>query len=309
MTAIKKFIRRNRDVLTIYGLLIAFIILSVILNHDFLSARNLKNIFITNMPFMIAAYAQTLAILVGGVDLSIGAGISLVTCVCATCSVGTSVWGVFPGLFLAAILMVARGGLNGFLITKCNIQPLICTLCVSLIVAGCALAVLPMPGGKIVKDFAKPVTSFESLLCIFIMVTALLYFLLNKTKLGKAIYAVGGNKQSAFSAGISPDKTTILAFILSGALSAVAGIILACQMRSGDPNAGEALTLKTLTASVMGGASFSGGKGNIFGTFAGVIIFAIINNILNLVGISTFYQYVAQGVLLILAITITSRRH
>ena len=308
MKAACRYIKSNREIIAIYGMLLAFIALSVILNNDFLSERNLKNIFTTNMPFMIAAYAQTLAILVGGVDLSIGAGISLVTCICATCATGTSVWGFLPAALLGIFLMAFRGALNGFLITKCNIQPLICTLCVSLVVAGCALAVLGMPGGKIAKEIAKPATTFEALLCLFIFLTVVIYILLNKTKLGKSIYAVGGNKQSAFSAGISTDKITIITFIISGVLSAIAGIVLAFQMRSGDPNSGEALTLKTLTASVMGGASFSGGKGNILGTFAGVMIFAIINNILNLIGISTFYQYVAQGVLLIIAITITSRR-
>lgn len=308
MHGIKRFIKKNNEIFTIYGLLLGFIVISVILNHDFLSVRNLKNIFTTNMPFMIAAYAQTLTILVGGVDLSVGAGVSLVTCICATCSVGTSVWGVIPAILLAILLMMVRGSVNGILIAKCNIQPLICTLCISLVVAGCALAVLGMPGGKVVKDFAKPASSFESLLIVFIIITCILCILLYKTKLGKSIYSVGGNKQAAYSAGISVDRTIVVTYIISGMLSAIAGVILACQMRSGDPNAGEALTLKTLTASIMGGASFSGGKGHIIGTFAGVMIFSIINNILNLIGISTFYQYVAQGVLLILAITITSKR-
>ena len=306
MKALVRFWRKYSDRLMIYGLLLLFMAVSVLLDEDFLSTRNLRNIFTSNMPFLMGAYAQTIVILAGGVDLSIGAGISLVTCICATCSLTPSVGGLMFAFLLAFAAMLLKGSLNGLLITKCGIQPLICTLAVSLITAGCALAVLGKPGGSVAKEFAKPFTTPLSLVIIFFMVTVVLCLLLYKTRLGKAIYATGGNSACAYSAGISVDGTILKAYLLSGALAALGGIILSCQMRSGDPIAGDPLTLKTLTASVMGGASFSGGKGRIECTFAGVLIFAIINNILNLIGISSFYQYVAQGVLLIVAITLTS---
>ncbi len=308
LSNVRKSYKRNKEVYTIYGLLLFFIILSTVLDGNFLSIKNLTNIFTTNMPFIIAAYAQTIAILIGGVDLSIGASISLVTCICATTGIGDSALGVLPGIVLSLLVSMVIGLINGILVTKFNIQALIGTLAVSLVLNGCSLAILDKPGGSIAKEFAKPFASDEMLFAIFIIITIGLWLLLNRTRLGKSIYAVGGNSLFAYSAGISVDRTKIRAFILSGALTGLAGIMLACSMRSGDPTAGDPLTLKALTAAVIGGASFAGGSGRIECTFAGVMIFSIINNILNLSGVSTFYQYVAQGVLLIFAIAITSRR-
>lgn len=302
------FFRRHLDFILVYGLLALFAAAAAILDRQFLSARNLTNIFITSLPFLIAAYAQTIAILSGGVDLSIGALVSLVTTICATQMRLDSPWGFLPGLCLALAAGAAVGLWNGVLVTSFRLQPLIVTLATSLILGGLALFLLDRPGGKLHRPFARLVTREWFSLFLFLAITLALWLLLNRTRLGKAIYAVGGNEQSAYSVGINPGRTKRIAFALSGLLTAVAGVVMACQMYSGDPNAGSPLTLRTMTAAVIGGASFAGGRGRIECTIAGALILAIINNILNLIGLSAFYQYVAQGVILIFAIAVTTRR-
>lgn len=238
-----------------------------------------------------------------------GATISFVTTICATRMNPDSPYGFLWGILLALLAGTAIGLLNGALTSIFHIQALIATLSTSLIVTGMSLFTLAKPGGKVHMQFARLISKNSSSFAILVVITALLWMVMNHTKLGKAIYAVGGNESSAYSAGISIIRTKIAAFMLVGALAATAGIIMSCQMYSGDPTAGNPLTLRSITASVIGGASFSGGRGKIECTIAGALLFAIINNILNLVGVSTFYQYVAQGILLIFAIAVTTKRN
>lgn len=293
MAKTKKLIKSNRDVAIIYLLLGIFIVVSACINENFLTPKNLMNIFVSSVPLIIIAYAQTITIVVGCVDLSLGVTVSLVTTICATMMTRS----IVLGLLFAVLAGVVVGVVNGVLVAKFNIQALIATLCTSLVIGGAALGILDKPGGSMPKEFAKAVSSDGALFLIFLAVTVVLIVVLTKTRFGKSVYAVGGNPNSAYNAGVNVDKVKISVFIVAGILAAVAGIVMACQVRSGDPTAGTPLTLKALTAAVIGGASF-----------AGVMIFAIINNVLNLIGVSTFYQFIAQGLLLIVAIAITSKR-
>ncbi len=301
------FLKRRSDFFLIYGILAAFLLVAALMDGHFLSRRNIINLFVTSLPLLIASYAQTIAILAGGVDLSIGALMSFVTTICATQMALKSPWGFVPGIALALLAGLLSGLLNGILVTKFRLQPLIVTLATSLMLGGMALFMLDKPGGQLHRTFARLVTRNWFGFLLIVLITAILWLLLNRTRFGKSVYAVGGNEQSAYSVGINPQRIKILAFALTGLLTAIAGIVMSCQMYSGDPNAGGPLTLRTITAAVIGGASFSGGKGRIECTIAGVFILAIINNILNLIGLSAFYQYVAQGIILIFAIAVTSR--
>ncbi len=307
-SSVSLFARRHADFFLVYGILLLFVVAAAALDQHFLSRRNLTNIFITSLPFLIAAYAQTIVILSGGVDLSIGSLVSLITAICATQMLLNTPWGFAPGLILALLAGLAVGLFNGVLATRFKLQLLIVTLATSLILNGIALTMLDRPGGKLHRQFARLVARDWFSFLFFAVATLALWPLLNRTRLGKAIYAVGGNEHSAYSVGINPGRTRLFAFALSGFLTALAGVVMACQMYSGDPNAGAPLTLRTMTAAVIGGASFSGGRGRIECTIAGALILSVINNILNLIGVSAFYQYVAQGIILIFAIAVASRR-
>lgn len=299
-------LKAKKDIVLIYGLLACMLLTASILDRDFLSVKNLTNVVVTSLPFIIAAFGQTVAIISGGVDLSMGAVISFATTICATRMTPDTPWGFLPGILLASMAGLLIGAFNGTLSAVFHIQPLIATLSSSLVVGGLALYTLPKPGGRIHMGLAKTVSKNGSAFLILIMLFAILWIIMNRTKLGKAVYAVGGNENAAFSCGISIKRTKIMAFSMVGLLAAVAGIIMSCQMYSGDPTAGTPLTLRSITAAVIGGTSFSGGRGRLECTIAGALLFSIINNILNLAGVSTFYQYVAQGLLLIFAIAVTS---
>lgn len=300
-------IRKYNDTIFSYGLLLFFIIVSSILRPQFLSPRNLQNVFFSSLPFIIASYAQTIAIIAGGVDLSIGPLISLTTTIMATKMIIDSPLGFIPAIVLVIVAAAFVGLLNGILIIKFKLQALITTLSTSIVLSGLALFVLEKPGGKIHSGFARFMSGYSVQFILFIIISVVLWLLLNRTSFGKAIYAAGGNEANAYSSGINTTKTKIITYVIVSIIGSIAGIFLACQMYSGDPTAGTPITLRSMTAAVMGGASFSGGRGRIESTLAAALVLSIINNVLNLVGLSAFYQFVVQGALLIISIAISSR--
>lgn len=265
----------------------------------------------TSIPFIIVSFAQTLVILTSGIDLSVGAIISLSNVICAALMTD-SPGGVLFAMVIALIAGVAVGLVNGIIITRGELQPIIVTLSTSAIVGGIALAILPNPGGKVNAGFAKALTGgiigIPVPLIIGIILTVLTWVLLNNTRFGNSVFAIGGNENAAYSTGIMVGRVKVLVYFLAGLLSAMAGVFLAAQMYSGDPTVGSNFTLKSITTVVVGGTSLAGGKGGIIGSIAGVFILVIINNILNLIGVPSFYQYILQGVILILALAIGSLR-
>ena len=141
------------------------------------------------------------------------------------------------------------------------------------------------------------------LICILAM-SILIWLLLNRTSFGRQLFAVGGNEQAAKSVGIRTERVKLLAFVLAGAMSALAGIFISTYITSGDPVVGSQYSQRTITAAVVGGASLAGGKGSVVGCLAGVLIIGIINNMLNLLGVSSYYQYISQGIVLIIALAL-----
>jgi ribose/xylose/arabinose/galactoside ABC-type transport system permease subunit len=275
----------------------------------FLSKRNINNLIITSIPLLLVSFAQTIVLLTGGIDLSVGSIISLSNVICATIFAKSSMSYIYSTIFAIAVGAIS-GYINGLIITKGKLQPIIVTLATSSIIGGTALAVLPSPGGKVNAQFASTVTGdvigISTPLIIGIVITYLLWLLLAKTPFGVSVYAIGGNENSAFSTGIMVNKVKIKVYVLAGILSAMAGIFLSAQMYSGDPTVGATFTTKAITAGVVGGTSLMGGSGGIIGTIAGAFILVIINNILNFIGVPSFYQYILQGGILIIALAIGS---
>ena len=305
----KKFFQRKSQVFLIYGFLLALMIVSGFMNQYFFTAGNFKNLVTTSLPYILAAFGQTLVIITGGIDLSIGSIVSVANVICAAL-MNQSFGGFMAGITTAIAAGIAVGAVNGILITKGMIQPIIVTLATQTAVSGAALAILNAPGGTTNFNFAKAMSGkFAGIpvpLLLLIIVTVCMWILLNKTRFGTSVYAIGGNEDAAYSTGINVGRRKIAVYIISGFLSALAGIFLASQMYSGDPRVGVNLTMTSITTVVVGGTALSGGKGGIIGTLSGVFILVIINNLLNLINVSSFYQYVLQGGILILAISIGS---
>jgi len=303
---------RYSQVVIAYLFLVVILIVATFLSDVFLSINNLTNVLIASMPLIIASFAQTLCLITTGIpDLSVGAIVSLSNVIAATVMT-TGPFGYIPGVLLALLAGGVFGLLNGIIITKGRIQPIIVTLATSAIIGGVALAILPNPGGLVHPGFCQKLTGYyygiPVPLIVLVFLTFIMWILMRKTMFGRSILAIGGNENSAYSSGIQVDKIKILTFVLSGVLSAMAGIFLSARMYSGDPTVGEPVTLNTIAATVLGGTTLSGGKGTIIGTIAGAIIIKIINNILNLYGITSFYQYIFQGLILISVLTFSFLR-
>ena len=299
-------LRRKTQVVLVYAFLIVLIIVASRISPFFLTRGNITNLLISSIPLLFVAYAQTIAIMSGGVDISVGGVVSLANVIVAVVTENS----IFLGVALALCAGMLAGGLNGVIITKGKQQPIIVTLAVALILEGLALYILHIPGGSVPRGFARGLTGTVGQipvpLIIFVTVSIIIWFLLQKTRFGQSLRATGGNENAALSSGIKVDKIRIIAYMLSGLLAAFGGVYLACIMHSGDPTSGAPFALRSITTVVIGGTLLGGGRGGSIGTIAGVSIMMIINNLMNLARISGFYQFVVQGLLLILALALSS---
>jgi ribose transport system permease protein len=300
---------RYSHVIIIYIFLLLLIVFASFLDEVFFTLQNFKNLLIVALPLILAAFAQTIIILTSGIDLSVGAIISLANVICAAVMTNEP-WGFLKGVLIALIAGILTGAFNGFIVSKGRIQPIIVTLATSAIYGGLALMILPRPGGTVHVGFARTLTGsilgISIPLIILILTSILIWTITRKTPFGFSLYAIGGNELAAFSTGVAVDKIKFFAYTLAGFLCSLAGIFLAAQMYSGDPTVGNSFTMNSITSVVVGGTILAGGKGGIIGSIAGAYIIVIINNILNLVGVSSFYQYIFQGSILIIALAISS---
>jgi len=197
------------------------------------------------------------------------------------------------------------------IITRGGFPPLIVTLATSQIITGISLFLLSEPGGKITRGVTKGVTGklFGSIpipLILLIVFIFIFYLILRYTSFGRSIYAIGGNETIALESGIYINRVKVWVYGVSGLLSGFAGIYLSAVMNSGDPLVGEPYILNSIAVAVIGGTSLVGGVGGILGILGSAYIYQLLNNILNLLAISTFYQYVVKGLVLIVALAITS---
>lgn len=308
VSPLKTSFKKDRPTWLSFVFFIVFAAIAALCEDHFFSNANIRNIVRTVAPMILVAYAQGIALMLGGIDLSIGAIMSVANVICAT-RMTDDPSSVLPAILLSLAVGAVVGGLNGVLITKGKLQPIILTVATAISIGGIALYVLKAPGGGTNKGFyqflIKGAHNFMPLI-LAAAVFIVLELILSKTRFGRQLYAVGGNVQSAIATGIHVDRVKILAFVLIGVLSAMAGIFVNAWISSGDPTCGTAYTQKSIVAAALGGISMAGGKGKIVGCISGAFILIIINNILNLIGITTWYQYIIQAVLLVLAVVISN---
>ena len=305
-------IRRKTEVLLVYAFLAVFMIAAVMMNSRFASARNIRNLLSSNIGLLFVSYAQLFIIMLGGVDLSVGSVISLVNVLMVTL-IGNSEsplrWLLAMGVSLLAGALI--GLINGLIVVKGNQQPIIATLATSTFFGGVALYIMPGPGGSLPSSLTKFVTkgwNFVFPVLLFVVITAAIWLLLYRTKTGRYITAIGGNEVSARSSGIEVGREKMKAFMICSIMSALAGIFITCFAASGSPLIGEPYSQRSITAAAVGGAALAGGKGSVIGCIAASLILGIINNILNLKGVSSYYQFVLQGVILIVALALSAVR-
>lgn len=294
------------------GLLVLIIIVSV-LNPSFLEPLNLLNLFRQVAINALIAFGMTFVILTGGIDLSVGAILALSSALTA----GMIVSGVDPilAILVGCILGGIMGMVNGLLITKGKMAPFIATLATMTAFRGLTLVYTkgnPITGlgdNYLFQLFGRgyflgiPVPAITMILTFVV-----LFVVLHRTPFGRKTYAIGGNEKASLISGIKVPRVKILIYGLSGLLAALAGAILTSRLNSAQPTAGTSYELDAIAAVVLGGTSLSGGKGRIFGTLIGVLIIGTLNNGLNLLGVSSFYQMVVKGIVIIIAVLLDRKK-
>lgn len=306
----KKLNQQVRGVLTIYLLLILVFIGTCISSESFRSLYNITNLLTQCVPLACVAMGQTLVIISGGIDLSVGSAISVCTAVAAKLLNTDNPAQIAFGAAAVVLTGVVVGAVNGLGINMLKVPPLITTLCTSTALSGVALWILPMAGGKINRVFARFVYQKWTIVSMPLLIMLALFLIMRTvlyhTRTGVDIYAIGRDRRIASTMGVDARRTSIKTYLLCGLCAGLTGLLLACRMRVGDPTCGTAYSMDSITASVVGGASMAGGVGLLSGTIAGAFLIGMLSNIMNNLAVNQFYQYVLKGGLLVVAMIVYS---
>ena len=309
----RRFSHQMSGVLTIYALLIVVFVGMCICSESFRSLYNITNMLTQCVPLACIALGQTIVIISGGIDLSVGSLISVCTAVSAKLLNTDSPAQIAFGVLAVLATGLVVGVLNGCGINLLRVPPLITTLCTSTILNGVALWILPTAGGKINKAFAKFVYQKWTILSMPLVIMLVLYLLMHiflyETRSGRAVYAIGRDRRIAQTMGVRVRNASVRVYMICGLCAAVTGLLLACRMRVGDPTCGTTYSMDSITAAVVGGTSMAGGVGLISGSIGGAILIGMLSNIMNNLAVNQFYQYVLKGALLVLAMVVYSVSH
>lgn len=310
-----KNLRVNRETIYQYasliGLLVLIVILSI-LSDNFFTINNFLNLFRQVSINALIAVGMTFVILTGGIDLSVGSILALGSALTGGLLLaGLNPWlAMFIGLVIGAVL----GGINGFIIAKGKVAPFITTLASLSIYRGITLIYtdgIPMTGLSDSVAFELMgrgyILGIPFPVIIMLVVILMTHFILKNTVFGRHIYAVGGNEPAARLSGIKVDRIKIGVYALSGLLSVLSGIILTSRLNSAQPMAGDGFELDAIAAVVIGGTSMTGGRGKVLGTLLGAILIGVISNGLNLLNVSSFYQQIVKGAIILLAVIFDRR--
>ena len=306
---VKSVIRNLGPLIGLAGLLIVI----TILNPLFIDTSNLMNLLRQVSINALISFGMTFVILTGGIDLSVGSLLALSSVLMA----GLIKGGTDPviAMVLCCLIGTALGAINGIIITAGRVAPFIATLATMTIFRGATFVYTdgkpisgltdhPLFTGFGVGDIAGiPVPAITMFLFFF-----LFWFVLAKTPLGRKTYAVGGSEKVSFIAGISIAKVKLFAYAVTGLMCAVAGIIITSRLNSAQPTAGTGYELDAIAAVVLGGTSLVGGKGRISGTLIGALIIGTLTNGLNILNVSSFYQQVVKGVVILLAVLMDRKK-
>ncbi|MEK5039799.1 ribose ABC transporter permease [Sporosarcina sp. FSL K6-3457] len=294
------------------GLLLIVVIISI-MSPNFLTLNNLLNVLRQVSINALIAFGMTFVILTGGIDLSVGSILALTGAVTAGLMAGgmDPILAMFLGLLLGAVL----GAINGVIIAKGKVAPFIATLATMTIYRGLTLVYTegrPISGLGDSQAFQLLGKGYFFGIPVPVITMAItfgvLYFILKKTTFGRRVYAVGGNEEASRLSGISVDRIKIYVYSLTGALAALAALILTSRLNSAQPTAGNMFELDAIAAVVLGGTSLTGGRGWIVGTLIGALIIGVLNNGLNLIGVSSFFQQVVKGAVILVAVLLDRKK-
>lgn len=295
--------------LLIFSAIIAFI------NPIFISSSNLLNVLRQTSINAIIAAGMTFVILTGGIDLSVGSILAFSSAVGAYML--SSGYSMVVSVAAALLIGAVSGLVNAIIITKGRVQPFIATLATMTLLRGATLVFtdgrpISIVGSEFLTRFryigAGSIGPIPVPVIIMIIVFVICWHILNNTRFGRHLYALGGNEEAALLSGLSTTKIKSSAYIINGVLSALAGIILTARLISAQPTAGSGYELDAIAAVVLGGTSLSGGQGTVIGTIIGALIIGILNNALNLLDVSAYYQMIAKAIVILIAVLLDRKQ-
>lgn len=313
---------RARDIVfdnMIWILLLAGIVVFGLRIPKFFSVPNFLNVLLHSAPVGMLVLGETLVLLTGHFDLSLESTVGF-TAMFAAWLMGTGQFSSHLGLnpLLTIVVMIATGALigffNGFFVVKLRMNAFIVTLATQIVLRG---ATINLVDGNIIRSIPKVYTliartkvgPISVMVIVFVCVYLLFHFILNNLTFGRRLYAVGDNREAAFASGIKTGKAIISAFVLSGALAAVAGWMLSARFEAVAPNLGVGMVFDAMAAAVIGGVSLAGGKGSVIGALGGVLLLGIIQNVLNLSMVSPYYVDMIRGSVVFIAVLLDSLKY
>jgi putative xylitol transport system permease protein len=305
-----------RDIYRRYGIVAVLIVLCIVLsfaNQYFLTLGNIADILRQTSINGILAVGMTYVVLTAGIDLSVGSTLALAGIISASLVTGPHPHGAAIGLAAGLAVGAAIGAINGLLVARFSIPPFVATLGMLSAARGLTyiyndgMPVTDLPDGYLTIGTGA-IAGIPVPIIVFALVVMLFWFVLRYTTYGRYVYAVGGNARSAKTSGISTGKILFSVYVIGGLLAGLAGIILAARTTSALPQAGVSYELDAIAAVVIGGTSLSGGTGSLGGTVVGALLIGVINNGLNLLGVSSYYQQVVKGVIIVGAVLLDASR-
>ena len=301
----KNTMKYMSELTTVIALIILMAVITII-NSNFLTANNLLNLLLQVTSNALIAFGMTFVILTGGIDLSVGSILALSSAL--TAGLLGSGMPVTLAILISLILGCILGMMNGLLISYGKLAPFIVTLATMTIFRGATLVYTN--GNPITKGLSDTflfqflgqgyIVGIPFPVIIMFIVFIVLYVLLHKTAFGKSVYAIGGNEKAAYISGVKLNKVKIIIYSISGIMASISGLIITSRLSSAQPTAGASYEMDAIAAVVLGGTSLSGGKGRILGTLIGALIIGVLNNGLNIIGVSAFWQQVVKGVVILI---------
>ncbi len=276
------------------------------MNPVFITPTNLINVVRQISILGIVSCGMAMLMISGGIDLSVGATISLAGVVAGKILI--SGYGEFAAIAAGILVGALIGLVIGVIVAKTKVQPFILTLGMLSLIGGFALIVtsgqqIPNLGGDYFEPIGGGMVGFIPVPVIILFVVVISsHFLLRHTKWGRNWYAIGGNEETAYLSGINVNSHKIAVYVLNGLLAGVAAVTLASRIGAALPVMGNGYELRSIAAVVIGGVALSGGRGNIFGVFLGVLLLGVISNSLNMLNVSSFYQNVSLGSVILIAV-------
>jgi ribose transport system permease protein len=285
------------------------IVLNALLQKNFFAINVINVNLRTFTPLILISIGQAIIILCGGIDLSVGTQVSLINVILAVmmANAGDNKLAVIPAMLVALVVAVGMGFVNGFAAGYLNLPPMIATFATAAIWFGLALLVLPSPGGSIpswlVQGFSWKLFLVSTPL-ILIVLAYLFWMLVKRRTLGRYIYAVGSNEESAFANGVDTRRVKVLSYILGSLFVLLGAFAITFQAASGDARLGLSYTLTSIAAVVVGGISLKGGTGNVIGAVIGAIVLNMVINLIYFANVPSEYQEFTKGAIIILALAL-----